>query len=251
MRPVIGMTLELNDHLIKEVEHGLRDPLTREGALVIAIPRDTPAHEIDSVIGMIDGLVLSGGADVHPDYYGEAKHELTHAVPEAHDAFEIGVTRRALDMGMPVLGICRGSQVVAVADGGALTQDVEALHEGGHRHTGPWYEIALDPPGDHWHEITVAPGSMVEGWLAGGRLWTNTFHHQCVKRAGNRMRATAWAPDGIIEATERCDGRGWAVGLQWHNELMHRHDPRFEAPHLELGRAARAFAERRSQLRIA
>ena len=244
-RPIIGITLELDDHLIPEVEKGLRQPLEREGALVLALPRDTPLHELDTILALVDGVELSGGADVHPSYYGEAMYEKTATAPAAHDAFEVTLARRALEIGMPVLGICRGAQVLAVADGGSLTQDVPTLHDGAHAHAHDWYGIALDPPGDHWHEVTVEPGSNLERWLGDGPRRVNSFHHQCVRSTGRLLRPTARSLDGVIEATERIDGHGWAVGLQWHNELMWRHDDRFIAPHLELAQAARAFANAR------
>ncbi len=244
-RPVIGITLELDDHLIEEVERGMRQPLQEKGAMVLAIPRDTPVHEIDFVFDLVDGLVLSGGADVHPDWYGDPVDEKTAAAPAAHDAFEVTIARRALDAGMPILGLCRGAQVLAVADGGALTQDVPTLHPDAGRHAWPWYEIALDPPGDHWHEISVAPESRIADWLGDGPKRVNSFHHQCVREVGSRLQPVAWSLDGAVEATERSDGAGFAIGLQWHNELMWRHDNRFLAPHHELVAAAWEFARTR------
>ena len=104
-RPVIGITLELDDNLIKDVERGMREPLQDAGAMVIALPRDTPLDELDFVIDLIDGVVFSGGADVHPDWYGHEHHEKTVAVPEVHDLFEVTLARRALELGMPVLGL--------------------------------------------------------------------------------------------------------------------------------------------------
>ena len=130
MAPVIGITLELNDGHLPSVERALRDPIERSGALAIVLPRDTPVDHVDRVLALVDGIVLSGGADVDPAHYGEETHPLTRAIDPAHDAFELALARRALDLDVPILGICRGSQVLAVADGGTLVQDVETLHEG-------------------------------------------------------------------------------------------------------------------------
>jgi putative glutamine amidotransferase len=241
-RPVIGITLELDDPLIPHVAVGLRAPLEEAGALVIALPRDTPEADLEQVLAMLDGIELSGGADVDPAHYGHERHHLTETVPERHDRFEISLARHALERGMPVLGICRGAQVLAVADGGTLTQDVLTLHDGAHAHTGSWEGTALEPPGDHWHDITIEPDSALAGWFAGGPHRVNSFHHQCVATVGTRLRPVARSLDGVIEATERADGAGWAVGLQWHNELMWRHDRRFLGPHHGLVAAARAYA---------
>ncbi len=249
-RPVIGITLEFDDNLIQEVEKGIRTPLQEEGALVISLPRDTPIHELDAVLAMIDGVVLSGGADVDPSWYGHEPYELTVAVPPIHDAFEVTLARRALEAGMPVLGLCRGAQVLAVADGGTLTQDVPALHEGANRHAWPWYEIAMSPAGEHWHEIRYEPDSRVATWIGDGPANVNSFHHQCVRTVGSRLRPVAWSLDGVIEATERSDGGGFAIGLQWHNEMMWRHDERFLAPHREFTQAAWDYAAARERAAV-
>jgi putative glutamine amidotransferase len=189
--PVIGYTLELEDPLLPHVEPALREPLERFGALAVVLPRSTPAGRADALLDLVDGVLLSGGADVHPRHYGEEVHALTRPIADPHDAFEIGLARAALDRGTPVLGICRGVQVMAVADGGRLTQDVETLHDGAHRHRFKWVDAALDPPGDHWHEVECVPGSGAERWLAGGPSRVNSFHHQSVAEAGRRLAATA------------------------------------------------------------
>jgi putative glutamine amidotransferase len=241
-RPVIGITLELDDNLIKDVERGMREPLQQAGAMVIALPRDTPLDELDYVIDLIDGVVFSGGADVHPDWYGAEHYEKTVAVPEVHDLFEVTLARRALELGMPVLGLCRGAQVLAVADGGTLTQDVPTLHEGAGRHAFDWYGQAILPLGDHGHEIRFEPDSRVARWIGDGPPVVNSFHHQCVATTGKRLRPMAWTLDGVIEATERRDGNGFAIGLQWHNEMMWPHDERFLAPHREFAEACWEYA---------
>ena len=132
-RPVIGYTIELEDPLLLEVEPALRMPLERFGALPLVLPRTTPLDRLDQLLDMIDGVQLCGGADVHPRHYGEDVHELTRPASEQQDDFEITLARRALDRGMPVIGICRGIQVLAVAGGGRLTQDVETMHDGAPR----------------------------------------------------------------------------------------------------------------------
>jgi putative glutamine amidotransferase len=237
-RPVIGYTIMLEDSMLLEVEPSLRAPLEQLGALPLVLPRQTPVQDIDQLLGMVDGLLLSGGDDVHPQHYGHEPHELTKPAPAHEDAFELELARRALDRGTPLLGICRGIQVMAVADGGTLTQDVQTLHEGALDHRQSWKRLALEPPGQHWHTVVTEPGSAVERWLAGGEPTVNSFHHQCVASTGKRLHATARGEDGVIEAIERSDGGGFAAGMQWHNELMWRHDPRFLQPFQDLCFAA-------------
>jgi len=249
-RPVIGITLELEDNLVLQVEKGIRAPLQEAGAFVITLPRDTPLHELDTVLEMIDGVVFSGGADVDPSWYGHEPYSKTVAVPPVHDAFEITLARRALELGMPVLGLCRGAQVLAVADGGTLTQDVATLHEGASRHAWDWYGIAPEPLDEHGHEIRYELDSRVAAWIGEGSPKVNSFHHQCVSTTGSRLRPVAWTLDGVIEATERRDGGGFAIGLQWHNEMMWRHDDRFLAPHREFTQAAWDYAAARDRTAV-
>jgi putative glutamine amidotransferase len=241
-RPVIGYTIELEDTLLRTVEPGLREPLERFGATALAIPRSTPADRIEHLLDIVDGVQLCGGADVDPAHYGHDRHELTRPFLGEQDELELGLVRGALDRGMPVLGICRGIQVLAVADGGTLTQDVESLHPGALPHRQDWRGLALEPPGDHWHDVAVEPGSAAERWLAGGPQRVNSFHHQCVAQPGRRLRVTARAPDGVPEVLERADGGGFAAGVQWHNELIWRADERFLRPFSDLVAAARSCA---------
>lgn len=245
-RPVIGYTIYFHDPLIDEVDRGLREPLQRLGALPLLLSRSTPVGDVVPLLDLVDGIEVSGGYDVDPSWYGEHPHAATEPAEAGHDAFEIELVRGALARGMPVLGICRGCQVLSVADGGRLTQDVETLHDGAGRHSNDWAALALEPPGEHWHDVTIEPGSGAERWFDGGPRRVNSFHHQCVAEPGQHLHATVRALDGVIEATERNDGLGWAAGLQWHNELQWPHDGRFLRPFEDLVEAARSYRARRS-----
>jgi len=241
-RPRIGVTLELTDPLLIPVERNFREALTAAGALVIALPRDTPPGDIHELLEDLDGVVLSGGEDVDPSHYGEERHPTVNTVPPEHDAFEIGIAKAALEQGVPILGICRGSQVLAVADGGALTQDVPTQHPDSRTHMVDWVEHAEAAPGEHWHEIEVEPTSRLSGWIGDGAPLINSFHHQAVARTGERLIPVARAEDGVIEATESAPDAPYAVGLQWHNEFMWRRDERWLGPFRGLVEAARERA---------
>jgi putative glutamine amidotransferase len=244
-RPVIGYTLYLRDSMLEHVDRGLREPLLRFGALPLLLPRSTPADDVEQIMDLVDGVQISGGWDVHPSYYGEDAHPLTEPIEPEHDAFEIGLASAALERGMPVLGICRGCQVLTVADGGRLTQDIGTLHDGARPHANDWKALALEPAGEHWHDVIVERDSAAERWFGGGPARVNSFHHQCVAEPGRRLRATVRALDGVVEATERDDGHGWAAGVQWHNEMQWPHDERFLRPFEDFVEAARAYALRR------
>ena len=236
------MTLELDDPILIPVERNLREPLTREDAVVVALPRDTPVRDVPDLLEDLDGIVLSGGMDVDPLHYGEEPHPTVKTVPEEHDAFEIALARAALEGGVPILGICRGSQVLAVADGGALVQDVPSQHPDAGTHMVDWETMADAEPGDHWHALEVEPGSRLAGWVGDGEARINSFHHQAVARTGERLRPVARAEDGVIEATESAPDAPFAVGLQWHNEFMWRRDSRWLGPFVDLVAAARERA---------
>jgi putative glutamine amidotransferase len=244
-RPRIGITLEFIDPHLVPVERGLRTPLVDEGAIVIALPRDTRPEDVPELLEDLDGVLLSGGEDVDPARYGQERHPSVNTVPDAHDAFEISLARAALEQSVPILGICRGSQVLAVADGAALVQDIETQHPDPHGHRNDWDNLALLADGVHWHEIDVVPGSRLEEWLEGGPHRVNSFHHQAAAGTGDFLVPVATGPDGIIEASESPRDRPFAAGLQWHNELMWEHDPRYRRPFTALVEAARERAARR------
>ena len=174
--------------MLREVEPSLRPPLQQFGAMTLVLPRQTPVDRIDQVLDMIDGCCCAAAGTSHPQHYGHERHELTSRA-RGGGRFEVELARRALDRGMPVMGVCRGIQVMAVADGGTLTQDVATMHPGATQHRNRWRELALDPPGDHWHRVQAGPGSAVERWLAGGEPAVNSFHHQCVAEPAAAARA--------------------------------------------------------------
>lgn len=244
-RPRIGITLELDDPLLLQVERNMREPLVDAGAIVVALPRDTPADAVPELIADLDGVLLSGGEDVDPAHYGEERHPTVNTVNPEHDAFELALARAALEEGVPILGICRGSQVLAVADGGALVQDVPSQVEGSGTHMVDWKTLADAEPGDHWHRMRVEPDSRLAGWVGEDEILINSFHHQAVARTGERLRPVAFAEDGVVEATESAPDAPYAVGLQWHNEFMWRRDGRWLGPFRGLVDAARQRAASR------
>ncbi len=167
-----------------------------------------------AVIARLDGLVLTGGEDVDPARFGEARHRALGEVVPVRDAWELALVAAARSRRMPTLAICRGIQLLAVAAGGTLIQDLPSQHPS---------EVAHDPklPRDaRAHALRVEAGSRLATALGGTQLRVNSFHHQAVREPGAGFRASAWAPDGVIEGMESTDPAWWAIGVQWHPEEL-------------------------------
>ncbi|HVL31798.1 MAG TPA: gamma-glutamyl-gamma-aminobutyrate hydrolase family protein [Solirubrobacteraceae bacterium] len=188
------------------------EAVLRAGAVPVVIPPlDVPA--IEPLLDGLWGVCLSGGPDVDPGAYGAEPHpEL--GPTEAHlDRFEIALVRAAEARDMPVLAICRGLQVLNVARGGTLVQDLPSQRPSEVAHRQP------DPGSTATHDVRIEAGSLTAACLGGCELRVNSFHHQAVDRLGRDLRAVGWAPDGVVEALEASD-RTFVVGVQWHAESM-------------------------------
>jgi len=184
------------------------------GGITVQLTRDADASELVSIL---DGLVLSGGADIDPSRYGAEPHEKLGETDPGRDAFELDLLAAARAKGIPVLGICRGCQLINVAFGGTLRQHVELSEGSGHPN---WLA-----PGDTLaHDIEITAGSLIES-LMDGRRAVNSLHHQTLDTIGAGLRVTAVAPDGVPEAIEAEDEEVLAV--QWHPEMLGGPDPTF------------------------
>jgi putative glutamine amidotransferase len=192
------------------------------------------------LVEQLAGICVSGGPDIDPAAYGADRHPKLGPVEPELDAFELAVVRRADALGIPVLGICRGSQVLNVARGGTLHQHVPDVADGSvaHRQTASGRETS--------HDVRIERGSRLAEIVGPEDLDVNAFHHQAVDRPGRGLRPVAWADDGIVEAIEG-DGEALYLGVQWHVETL-VHMPR----HLRVFEAlVDAAAGRRSERRAA
>jgi putative glutamine amidotransferase len=171
------------------------------------------------VLGEIDGLLLTGGGDVDPALYGEDRHDSVEDAEPGRDEFEIDLARRAIEANLPLLAICRGAQVLNVAAGGTLVQDIPTSLGASLPHS------VTEPKDAIAHDITVTPGSVLERILGGtasaATCRVNSRHHQAVGRIGQGLVASATAPDGVVEAIEKPDAR-FCLGVQWHPENFWR-----------------------------
>ena len=197
----------------------------------------TPAHEaaeIEALIDVSSGLVLTGGEDVEPGRYGEEPIPDLYDVNPVRDAMEWRAVEAALEKGIPIFGICRGMQLLNVYFGGTLYQDLPTQYDRtlGHYQSAPW--------GEHHHEVRCQEGTRLHDALAECEpIRINSFHHQAVKELAPTLRCTARAEDGLIEGVESTE-HDWVVGVQWHPE---RHEA--EAPDDDPNiRVVEAFADR-------
>ena len=193
-------------------EGHLSEALARVGALPLLIPALTDPARLAALVGLVDGLVLSGGTDVSPQTYGEQPQDPAWSGDPERDTYERALIAAALAAHKPVLGVCRGAQILNAALGGGLYQDISAQVEGALRHR-DWH--SYDSNG---HSVTVADGSWLAGIYGAGDMLVNSVHHQAIRRLAPDLRFTAIAPDGIIEAVERIDDEQFLIGVQWHPE---------------------------------
>jgi len=209
----------LNEPYIRAVQEA--------GGLALVL---TPAHRdpaVRALYELCDGLLLTGGEDVAPDRYGESVvHPSVESVPE-RDALEFTLLEWALSDGLPVLAVCRGIQLLNVALGGTLYQDLpsdwpsDRLHPRGHD------QMKQEPPGprtEPHHEVTVLEGSGLADVLGETRFKVNSLHHQGIKSLAPGLVAVAHAPDGLIEGVEGAPGSraSFLLGVQWHPEELAR-----------------------------
>jgi putative glutamine amidotransferase len=188
-------------------------PLQRAGGLAVLLAVDTRAPL--ELLDRVDGLMLIGGSDLDPASYGAAQQPGTESTYPDRDAFEIALSLGALAREMPVLGICRGMQILNVALGGTLVQDLVAP-DGTHPHRK--FKGTFD---GNAHTVELVPGSLAERAVGEHAHIAHCHHHQAVLALGDGLLDSGRAEDGVIEAIEMADGR-WGLGVQWHPEANDR-----------------------------
>lgn len=214
MKPVIGITCF---HEWQETRHRQNDTyinaVLKAGGLPILLPCLKDLADIAQHLDLINALLVSGGPDADPMYFGEEPHAGLGNVNPAMDAYEIPLIREALRRNMPILGICRGEQMLNIAAGGTLIQHIPAVIPDCLKHQ------QGAPRSYMTHSIRVLEGTQLAGILGAGEARVNSFHHQAVAKAAPGFRVSAVAPDGVIEAIEST-GNNYAIGVQWHPECM-------------------------------
>ncbi|MFN8039055.1 MAG: gamma-glutamyl-gamma-aminobutyrate hydrolase family protein [Acidimicrobiales bacterium] len=217
--PLVAVLIGRHPKERYSVHTGYVDALHAVGAraLLVAAGPDGDADHVLDLLPQLRAVVLTGGDDVDPARYGADRHPKVDESDPERDTAELAVARAAAERGLPVLGVCRGIQVLAVALGGSLVQDLPSEGIDGHWELEREYEPV--------HAVTADPGTAAAGALAGASV-VNSIHHQAVADPGPHLRATAWSEDGVVEAVE-ADG---LLGVQWHPERLLGRDPRHVAP---------------------
>jgi len=197
------------DEVVTMVQRTYPAAIQRAGALALILPPDPTAdQEPDRLLDRVDGLLLAGGADVDPASYGAMSHPETGITWPERDRFEIALARRAVERELPVLGACRGMQILNVALGGTLHQHLPEVGTDVHRHTPGVF-------GDH--EVRLEPGSLAARAAGAERSLVKSHHHQGIADLGDGLVATGWSEDGVIEAVEM-PGEQYVLGVLWHPE---------------------------------
>jgi putative glutamine amidotransferase len=191
------------------------------GGLPVLVPPLLHADQAAHILHAADGLLLTGGEDVDPARYSAPRHPTVTGVSVERDATEIALLESAYNRRKPVLAICRGIQLMNVAFGGTLIQDIPSERPDAVPHDSDHSQRAA-----RVHDVRVEAGTRLARALGVAELKVNSFHHQAPDRVGTPLRATAWSPDGIVEGLEWTDEDWWAVGVQWHPEEL---DGRWEA----------------------
>lgn len=234
-KPVIGCSVGYHD-FGDYLGVGFQRPIVLAGGVPLILSR--VEGTIDDMLDVVDGVAIGGGRDIEPSRYGQEPHELLGQLDPHRDEFELELVRRVIDRGIPLLGMCRGIQVINVALGGTLVQDVTLRPE--------WREHPTDRGWKRWklvehaslhnheevpdhprHEMTVAPGSRLRAALGVDVIEVDSFHHQALDRLGEGLVVTGRAEDGVVEVIEGADPERYLLGAQFELQEEWRVDPRF------------------------
>ncbi len=213
-QPLIGVTADLTDNMIN-LRRQYVESVHRAGGLAVVLPVAASDADLAQLATHLDGLLFMGGADIDPACYGEARHPACGAAKPERDRTELFLMRLAREKHLPVLAICRGCQVMNVACGGTLVQDIETeLGLPAARHS------QVEDYAVTTHQVTVVPGSLLATVTGQAVLDVNTKHHQCVKTLGEGLVIDGRsAEDGLIEAFHDPKER-FFLGVQWHPEML-------------------------------
>ena len=220
-KPIIGISCsfdyETDNSLIKE---GYYMAVLKAGGLPVTIPAIEDEEYLNEIIMRFDGVLLSGGPDLDARIYRECNLPFNGKISPVRDSMEIYIARKAANLNKPLLGICRGIQVINAALGGTVYQDIASqvvdCQTLKHSQQAPtWYPV---------HDIYIEKGSRAASWFASNPAGVNSFHHQAVKDVAPGFVITARTEDGIIEAIESREN-SFIVGVQWHPEVMWQQNP--------------------------
>lgn len=233
MKPIIGITPSpvVDEHRGERntLSTNYSDAVLAAGGVPIILPPQTGNNE--EIFSIVDGLLFSGGGDIRPEIYGDREyHPKTYGIHDQRDNLELPLLREAIARDIPVLCICRGIQILNVALGGTLYQDVADQFKPDIQHSQSELSIPASEPS---HEVHLTPGSLAARVYGADVVRTNSFHHQSLKDVPAELTVVGRAPDGTIEAVER-PGSHFVLGFQWHPEMMFKANGLHLKPFLSL-----------------
>jgi putative glutamine amidotransferase len=219
MKPVIGITSSplREEHSSERVAlpRDYVDAVIAAGGVPIILPTQDDNNE--AILGLVDGLLFTGGADVRPAVYGDEEvHPSTYGIDDLRDRFELNLLNEAVEREVPFFCICRGIQIMNVALGGTLIQDIADQYSPEIQHRQQHVGIVATQPS---HSVNASPGSLLAEIYGTTEISTNSFHHQAVRDVAPCLEIEARSPDGIVEAVS-LPNHPFALGVQWHPEMM-------------------------------
>lgn len=218
-QPLIALIATRQTHLKRaptyEIPQAYLDAILTPGGLPNLLPTSLPIAALPELVNRFDGFVFSGGGDVDPALYGGHLDATVHSIDPERDDFERALIPLVLEADKPLLAICRGAQILNVALGGSLYEDIPSALPAALRHD--WYP---NIPRDYLaHTVEIEPGSRLAEILGTRKLRTNSLHHQAIRQPAPGLEVVARAEDDIIEAVE-LPGKRFAIGVQWHPECL-------------------------------
>ena len=219
--PLIGVTTSITVDSVPErasVNSAYVRAVQEAGGVPLLLPPQLDASSRLALWRLLDAIVLTGGGDVDPARFGQARHPTVSDVSPARDALEVDLTHWALARRLPILAICRGVQALNVALGGTLHQDIATDYPNALVHS------QREPRHQPTHRVKIEDGTRLAQVLGACEVEVNSFHHQALANVGEGLRAVAWTADGIIEGVEIDRSPGLVLGVQWHPEELVTHD---------------------------
>ncbi len=220
--PLIGVTTYRSANKSGNPNYGLNQAyshsLSAAGAAPVLIPLDLPQDSLFTILSRVDGLLFTGGGDIGPQLYGGSRHPQVSGIDPDRDRTELLLYQAARQNDLPFFGICRGLQLVNVAQGGTLYEHIIDQHPDAldHSHNSEHGRDRLA------HQLRLTAGSNLERILGQSTLEVNSLHHQGIRKLGAGLRATAYAPDGLIEGIE-LENHDFGLAVQWHPEELQAH----------------------------
>ena len=232
-KPVIGITTGCSPEEYSKVRRTYGDAILRSGGIPFLLPQVDDIAQALEVVSRLDGILFTGGEDVDPTRYGESVLNGTVSINHHRDTLEFLYAEAAFRKRLPVLAICRGEQLINVALGGALFQDLPAQKPGEVLHK-------QNEPGEiPTHLCIVSRNTLLHRIMGADTLRVNSFHHQAVSVPSDKVSVSAYSEDGVVEAFEMVSGKQWLLAVQFHPEMMVRADDRWLALFKAFVKAAR------------